>query len=382
LSLIEVTILMPNLNEAETIGTCIGKAKSFLENSGVSGEIVVADNGSTDGSQDIARENGARVILVPSKGYGEALIAGINASRGQFVIMGDADESYDFSNLMPFIVELRKGSELVIGNRFKGGISKNAMPPLHRYLGNPVLSLIGRVFYRTSVGDFHCGLRGFSRTAILGLKLNSPGMEFASEMILKASLMGLNITEVPTTLRPDGRTRPPHLRSWRDGWRHLKILLSFAPHWLFLYPGVALCALGVLVFLALIGGALTIAGVRFDIAALMLASALLLTGAQMVIFFGLARLYAIKHRNVPTAPGFERMRRLISVNGASMAGGIFVALGIISAVSSTLYWYWNGFGDLEPGVIARLASLAVVGSSLGIQMITGGFLWGIINEEL
>ena len=373
---------MPNLNEAETIATCIDKAKSFLENSGVSGEIVVADNGSTDGSQDIASENGARVILVPSKGYGEALIAGINASRGQFVIMGDADDSYDFSNLMPFIIELRKGAELVIGNRFKGGISKNAMPPLHRYLGNPVLSLIGRVFYRTSVGDFHCGLRGFSRTAILGLKLGSPGMEFASEMVLKASLFGLRITEVPTTLRPDGRTRPPHLRSWRDGWRHLKILLSFAPHWLFLYPGVALCALGVLVFLALIGGAVTIAGVRFDIAALMLASALLLTGAQMVIFFGLARLYAIKHRNVPTAPGFERMRRLISVNGASLAGGIFVALGTISAVFSTLYWYWNGFGDLEPGVIARLASLAVVGTSLGIQMITGGFLWGIINEEL
>ena len=229
--MIELTILMPCLNEAETLAACIKKALGFLAESGIKGEVVIADNGSTDGSQDIATGLGARVVAVPQRGYGSALIAGIQAAQGSYVIMGDSDDSYDFSRLDGFVEKLRGGADLVMGNRFKGGIAKGAMPPLHRYLGNPVLSTIGRVLYRTPIGDFHCGMRGFSRASILKLGLTSPGMEFASEMVMKATLAGLRIAEVPTTLSPDGRSRPPHLRSWRDGWRHLKLLLtaSFFP---------------------------------------------------------------------------------------------------------------------------------------------------------
>ena len=230
----ELTILMLCLNEARTLAHCIDKARSFLTRAGIDGEIVVADNGSTDGSRTFAQSHGARVIEVATRGYGAALIAGIRAAQGRFVIMGDSDDSYDFSRLDGFVAALRNGAQLVTGNRFEGGIAPKAMPRLHRYLGNPVLSGIGRVFFRTPVRDFHCGLRGFERNAILALDLCCPGMEFASEMVVKASLHGLRIAEVPTTLSPDGRGRPPHLRSWRDGWRHLRFLLIHAPQWLFL----------------------------------------------------------------------------------------------------------------------------------------------------
>src|SRR5580658_8051259 len=241
----ELTILMPCLNEAETLAVCITKAMSWLERSGVRGEVLIADNGSTDGSQAIAIEAGARVVPIAAKGYGSALLGGIKAARGRFVIMGDSDDSYDFGSLDAFVEKLRDGHDLVMGNRFKGGIKKGAMPPLHRYIGNPVLTTIGRIFFHSPCGDFHCGLRGFDREAILSLDLQAPGMEFASEMVVKATIQGLNITEVPTTLSPDGRSRPPHLRSWRDGWRHLRFLLLFSPRWLFLYPGLGLMALGV-----------------------------------------------------------------------------------------------------------------------------------------
>lgn len=373
---------MPSLNEAETIGTCIDKAQAFLKEHAIDGEVLIADNGSTDGSQDIARATGARVIAVETRGYGAALIAGIRAAEGRFVIMGDSDDSYDFSDLMPFVADLRQGADLVMGNRFRGGIAENAMPPLHRYLGNPVLSLVGRVFYRTPVGDFHCGLRGFSREAILGLNLTSTGMEFASEMVVKAALHGLAITEVPTTLSPDGRSRPPHLRSWRDGWRHLKLLLSYAPHWLFLYPGLIFFAAGTAMFLLLMTGPVSVSGVRFDIAALILAIACVLTGAQMVIFFALARLHAVLHRNFPTSRRFEALRRHVTVNRASLVGGGLTVAGTLSAGFSVLYWVSRGLGDLDPSVIARPATLAVVAVSLGIQVVTGGFLWGLIESSL
>ena len=242
---LELTILMPCLNEAETIATCIQKALRFLHHSGIRGEVLIADNGSTDGSREIAAELGARVVRVAERGYGAALKAGIQAAHGRYVIMGDADDSYDFSNLSPFVTKLREGAELVMGNRFKGGIAPGAMPGLHKYLGNPVLSGIGRLFFNAPVGDFHCGLRGFDRRAIATLGLESSGMEFASEMVVKATLRQKAIVEVPTTLSPDGRSRPPHLRSWRDGWRHLKFLMLFCPKWLFFYPGVALLAAGV-----------------------------------------------------------------------------------------------------------------------------------------
>jgi glycosyltransferase involved in cell wall biosynthesis len=378
----ELTILMPCLNEAETIETCIRKAQGYLSRSGISGEVVIADNGSTDGSQAMAEALGARVVDVPVKGYGAALGAGIAAARGRYIIMGDSDDSYDFSRLDAFVEHLRGGADLVMGNRFKGGIAPSAMPPLHRYLGNPVLSTIGRVFFRAPVGDFHCGLRGFSRQAILGLRLNTPGMEFASEMVIKATLMGLKVTEVPTTLSPDGRSRPPHLRSWRDGWLHLKLLLTFAPNWLFYYPGMALLAVGTAVFLALLGGPIAIAGVTFDIASLILASALVLIGFQLVCFYALARLHTVNAGLMPASPRFKRMAAEISVDRACQVGGILLLSGIAAAVGAVVVWSQAGWGDLNPSVIARPAAFAVVTAALGVQAIMSGFLWGLIGQRI
>lgn len=378
----ELTILMPCLNEAETLETCITKALGYLETSGVVGEILIADNGSTDGSQDIATRLGARVVDVPTKGYGAALIAGINAAKGRFVIMGDSDDSYDFENLGPFVQKLRGGAELVMGNRFAGGIAKNAMPPLHRYLGNPVLSAVGRICYGSSVGDFHCGLRGFSRQAILDLHLNTPGMEFASEMVIKASLVGLKIDEVPTTLSPDGRSRPPHLRSWRDGWLHLKLLLTFAPYWLFFYPGMVLFGVGLFIFSALMFGPIKIGGVNFDIATLILASALVLTGFQMICFYALARVFAVRFDLLPSSDQFEKFKQRLSVDNACILGGILLLGALIAAISSVFIWGAAGFGDLEPAIIVRPAALAVLCASLGVQVITTGFLSAVLTQKI
>jgi glycosyltransferase involved in cell wall biosynthesis len=378
----ELTILMPCLNEAETLEACIVKAKSYLERAGIDGEVLISDNGSTDGSQAIAERLGARVVAAPQRGYGAALGAGIQAAKGRYIIMGDSDDSYDFSQLDLFVAALRQGSDLVMGNRFKGGIAKNAMPPLHRYLGNPVLSTVGRVLYRTPVGDFHCGLRGFSRAAILGLKLNTPGMEFASEMVIKATLLGLKITEVPTTLSPDGRSRPPHLRSWRDGWLHLKLLLTFAPYWLFYYPGLLLLGFGTATFTALMFGPVQIGGVTFDIASLILATALVLTGYQMVCFYALAKVFAVRFNLLPTSASFENMRAKISVDKACMLGGLFLLGSLIATISAVVFWGNAGFGSLDASIIARPAALAVVCASLGVQTITMGFLWGVLNQKV
>jgi glycosyltransferase involved in cell wall biosynthesis len=250
----ELTILMPCLNEAETIATCAKKASSYLSKSNIRGEILVADNGSTDGSREIAQGLGARVVSICERGYGAAQIGGIGAARGRFVIIGDADDSYDFSRLDGFVAKLREGYDLVMGNRFKGGIEAGAMPPLHRWLGNPVLSFIGRIFFKAELGDFHCGLRGFDRQSIRNLGLRARGMEFASEMVVRCRLARLRMTEVPTTLKKDGRSRRPHLHTWRDGWRHLRFLLIFAPRWLFFYPGLALFMFGIVFSIALLPG--------------------------------------------------------------------------------------------------------------------------------
>ena len=378
----ELTILMPCLNEAETLETCIVKAFDYLKRSGVDGEVLIADNGSTDGSQKIAKRLGARVVDVPTKGYGAALGAGIAGAKGQFIIMGDSDDSYDFSSLDPFVEQLRDGADLVMGNRFRGGIAKNAMPPLHRYLGNPVLSTVGRVFYRTPVGDFHCGLRGFSRKAILGLHLNTPGMEFASEMVIRATLFGLDIREVPTTLKPDGRTRPPHLRSWRDGWLHLKLLLTFAPYWLFYYPGLALFGLGLVSFSALMFGPVTIGSVSFDIATLILASALILTGFQMVCFYALSRIFAVRFNLLPPSDRFDRLKSQLSVDNACIIGGLLLLTAIIATLAGVFSWGATGFGDLDPSRIVRPAALAVVCASLGAQVITTGFLSSMLQQQI
>lgn len=380
--MIELTILMPCLNEAETLAACIRKARGYLDRSGVRGEVVIADNGSTDGSQAIAESLGARVVAVPRRGYGAALIAGIEAAEGRFVIMGDSDDSYDFANLDGFVATLRDGADLVMGNRFRGGIAPGAMPPLHRYLGNPVLSTIGRVLYRTPVGDFHCGLRGFARAAVLRLGLSSPGMEFASEMVIKASLAGLRIAEVPTTLSPDGRSRPPHLRSFPDGWRHLKLLLTFAPFSLFLLPGLFLLGLGGLAFAALQFGPLQLGGVTFDIGAVILAAMAALTGAQMIWFHVLARTFAVRFGLLPSSPRFERLQSRLSVDAACQAGGTLFLLGLIAAAASLGYWGLHGFGDLDPSVIARSTSLAALLAALGAQSVANGFLWGLLNQSL
>lgn len=377
----ELTILMPCLNEAETLEACITKAIGYMRRAGVNGEVLIADNGSTDGSQALAESLGARVVHVPVRGYGAALGVGIKAARGRYVIMGDSDDSYDFSNLDPFMHELRKGADLVMGNRFKGGIARNAMPPLHRYLGNPVLSTIGRVFFRAPVGDFHCGLRGFSRDAILGLKLNTPGMEFASEMVIQATVMGLKIKEVPTTLSPDGRSRPPHLRSWRDGWLHLKLLLTFAPHWLFYYPGMALLAVGTFIFISLLGGPITIGAVTFDIASLILASALILIGFQLACFYGLARLHSVKAGLLPSSERFERLAGAITVDRACQVGALLLLAGFSATIGAFVIWNNAGWGDLNPSVIARPAAFAVVCASLGIQATMAGFLWGLLGKR-
>src|SRR5579875_127760 len=262
---VELTVVMACLNEAETVATCVRKAVNFLAASGVDGEVLIADNGSTDGSQALAEQAGARVVDVAEKGYGNALMAGIAAARGEYVIMGDSDDSYDFTNLMPFVEALRQGADLVMGNRFKGGIAPGAMPPLHRYLGNPVLSFVGRLLFRSKIGDFHCGLRGFRRDSVLALGLQATGMEFASEMVVKATLAGQRVTEVPTTLSKDGRSRPPHLRSWRDGWRHLRFLLLFSPRWLFFLPGLALLVAGLVIGGVVAPHPFSIGAVTFDV---------------------------------------------------------------------------------------------------------------------
>ena len=316
----ELTVVMPCLNEAETVATCVRKAVKFIADSGISGEVVVADNGSTDGSQQLAGDAGARVVDIQDKGYGNALMGGILAARGEYVIMGDADDSYDFTNLMPFVEELRKGSDLVMGNRFKGGIEPGAMPPLHKYLGNPVLSFVGRLFFRSKIGDFHCGLRGFRKDSAIALGLQATGMEFASEMVVKATLAKQKITEVPTTLKKDGRSRPPHLRSWRDGWRHLRFLLLFSPRWLFFLPGIVIGAAGIVIGAAVAAGPITIGSVTFDVDTLVAASAMVVIGFQAVLFWLFTQVYAGAEGFLPEEPKVQRLLEKLSLERGLIAG--------------------------------------------------------------
>src|SRR5699024_6104127 len=286
---IELSIVIPCLNEEKTLGRCIQKAMDFLDMHNVCGEVVVADNGSTDQSKTIAQENNARIVNAPDKGYGNALRAGMAAAHGRYIIMGDADNSYDFLKLQPFLEKLRKGYDLVIGNRFEGGIYKGAMPFLHKHIGNPVLSFAGRLFYKIPVNDFHCGLRGIARNACEQLSLKAAGMEFASEMIVKAHLHKLRITEVPTTLPPDGRSKPPHLITWRDGWRHLRFLLLYAPKWLFWYPGITIAGVGVILSVTLILGPVSLGEVVLGIHTLLYAMAMVLIGYQWASFYRFAQ---------------------------------------------------------------------------------------------
>jgi glycosyltransferase involved in cell wall biosynthesis len=350
----ELTILMPCLNESETIVACIEKANVYLKRAGVVGEILIADNGSTDGSQALAEAHGARVVAISRKGYGSALIGGIRAARGQYVIMGDSDDSYDFSELDEFVAKLREGFDLVMGNRFKGGIKPGAMPPLHRYLGNPVLTAIGRLFFPSPCGDFHCGLRGFNRNAILKLGLQSEGMEFASEMVVKASIRRLRITEVPTVLWPDGRSRPPHLRSWRDGWRHLRFLLLFCPRWLFLYPGAALCVFGIGGMAVLFSGPRQVGAVTFDIHTIYYSSLGVIVGFQSILFWVCANLYGIREGLIRDDIRFMRAIRLFSLEACLIVALVLLAVGLSLGITAISLWSETGFGGLSPVQMMRL----------------------------
>jgi glycosyltransferase involved in cell wall biosynthesis len=367
---LELTILMPCLNEARTLGACIAAAQQFLGSAGVDGEVLVADNGSTDGSQAIAAAAGARVVAVPERGYGAALLGGIKAARGRFVVMGDADESYDFSDLSGFLAQLRGGAQLVMGNRFKGGIAPGAMPFLHRYLGNPVLSYIGRLFFRTHIGDFHCGLRAFSRESVLQLGLITGGMEFASELVAKAALAGFRIEEVPTTLRKDGRGRPPHLRTWRDGWRHLRFLLLFCPRWLFLYPGLALLVVGALGFVVLQPSA----GLRVH-SLLYMAGAIVL-GMQLVQLAVLTKWLGAASGIVPEPAWLARSKPLQTVEAGVVAGGLMFLGGVFWSVSLALDWSSSGFGALNPAEGMRAVIPAVLLMIVGMQAVAGALFAG------
>lgn len=377
----ELTILMPCLNEAETIEACILKAQGFLARTGIDGEVLISDNGSTDGSREIAERLGARVVLAPRRGNGIALSTGIAAAKGRYVIMGDSDDSYDFSRLDAFIEKLRGGADLVMGNRFLGGIEPGAMPFLHRYLGNPVLSFIGRTLYHAPVGDFQCGLRGFSRDAIIGLDLKTEQLEFCPEMVMRAALSGLKISEVPTTLKPDGRSRKPHLRTWYDGWRHLKLLLTFAPFGLFLYPGLALLVSGLVLFVPLMSGPRHLGGVTLGAGTLIFAASFLITGFQLVCCHALARLYAVRNNLLPSSPAFERLRQHLSVEMACKIGAVFLLLAVIATGGAVTGWVRAGLGPLEPFGITRSAALVAVLSSLGMQSVTFGFLWGLMSQS-
>ncbi|MBT8446872.1 MAG: glycosyltransferase family 2 protein, partial [Gammaproteobacteria bacterium] len=343
----ELSIVMPCLNEAATLQTCIDKARAFLERSGISGEIIVSDNGSDDGSQDIAVRAGARLVHSPAYGYGAGLMAGIEAARGRYVIMGDSDDSYDFANLDAYVEKLREGYELVMGNRFRGGIKPGAMPGLHRYLGNPLLSFAGRLFFGGSVGDFNCGMRGLNRAAILGLQLQTTGMEFAAEMVVRAQLMKLRITEVPTTLSPDGRDRPPHLRSWSDGWRVLRFLLLFAPRWLFLYPGLALTLFGALVMVLLMPGPLIVGSVSFDLHTMTVGLGAVLVGTQTVAFFILAKQFAVSEKLLPASANFDLLRRQITLERLVVIGAGLMLLGLAGIVWAFLIWGGTSFEELD-----------------------------------
>lgn len=376
---LELSIVMPCLNEAETLATCITKARQWLIKNNVAGEIIIADNGSTDGSQRIAVVLGARVIAVDQKGYGSALMGGITAARGKYIVMGDADDSYSFSHLDAFLEKLRQGYELVMGNRFAGGIRPGAMKALHKYLGNPVLTGVGRLFFKSPCGDFHCGLRGFSKAAALKLDLRTTGMEFASEMVVKATLHKLRITEVPTVLFQDGRSRPPHLRSWRDGWRHLRFLFLYSPRWLFLYPGLLLMLAGVFVSLWLLPGARSLGSVTFDIDTLLYAASAIVIGFQAVSFSLFTKIFAISEGLLPTDNRLDRIFKYVTLETGLIIGAVLLLAGFGMSLYAVSSWGAHSFGNLEPTKILRIVIPSVTALMIGSEIILSSFFLSVLG---
>lgn len=376
---LELTILMPCLNEAETLAACVAKAQAFLRRAQIAGEVLIADNGSTDNSQHIAEAGGARVIDVPMRGYGAALRAGIAAARGRYIVMGDADDSYDFARLDPFLERLRAGDDLVMGNRFRGGIEAGAMPFLHRYLGNPALSWLGRLFFRTLLRDFHCGMRGFSRDSIAKLDLRTTGMEFASEMVVRATLVGLKISEVPTTLSKDGRSRAPHLRTWRDGWRHLKFLLLYSPRWLFFYPGMLLVVAGAVLSGVLFFGPIRIGGIGFDIRTMLVACTCLIVGIQGICFATIARSFAEDMNLLPPSERYGRVLEACTLEFFVFGGAAVFVLGVVGLIAAIVQWSETHFGQLDVSSLLRVVALSTTAITVGAQLVFTGFLAGLMS---
>ena len=376
---VELSVVMPCLNEAETLEACVRKAQRALLEANLRGEIIVADNGSRDGSVEIAERMGVRVVKVREKGYGSALMGGIAAARGQFIVMGDADDSYDFGHIPRFVEELRRGSDLVMGNRFRGGIQHGAMPPLHRYLGNPVLTRVGRLLFHSHVRDFHCGLRGFRKDAYERMGLRTTGMEFASEMVVKATLFKMRITEVPTTLAPDGRSHPPHLRTWRDGWRHLRFLFLYSPRWLFLYPGLGLMLLGTMLGAWLLPAPRTVAGVTLDVHTLLYAAVFVLLGFQAIAFGVFSKVFAISEGLLPPDPALDRTFRHFTLEAGLVVGGLFILAGLGVSVYAVGFWQARHFGALDYAQTMRWVIAASLFLTLGAQMVFASFFLSVLR---
>jgi glycosyltransferase involved in cell wall biosynthesis len=375
----EVSVVMPCLDEAGTVGACIDQVRSWASEAEVATEIVIADNGSSDGSTDVARARGATVVGVTERGYGSALLGGITAARGRFVIMGDADGTYDFAHLSGFVEALRSGDQLVVGNRFAGGVQPGAMPALNRYVGNPILSRLGRLFFRSPVYDFHCGLRGFDREAILALDLRTTGMEFASEMVVKATLGGMRITEVPTTLSRSPSDRRPHLRPWRDGWRHLSFLLLYSPRWLFLYPGLLLIGVGLALGLWLVPGPRTIAGITFDIQTMLFAGLAVILGFQLVLLALFSKVFAVSEGLLPPDPRLARWIRTARLEVGLIAGALITLLGVVGAIYAFTTWGVSAeFGELDPSKSMRVVIPSVAAIAVGVETMFGSFFLSLL----
>lgn len=370
---------MPCLNEAETLAVCIQKAQSFFNKHNIHGEVIIADNGSTDGSVAIAESLNATIVHAEQKGYGSALKAGIDAANGTYIIMGDADDSYDFSNLMPYLIELRKGVDLVMGNRFKGGIEKDAMPFLHKYLGNPVLSFIGRLFFKINIGDFHCGLRGFAKIAYQKMDLKTTGMEFASEMVVKSKLNNLSIVEVPTKLYKDGRTRAPHLKTWSDGWRHLRFLMLYAPNWLFLYPGILLAVLGIVLSIILVTNPIEFNGFTLDVHTLLYTTAFLLVGFQFIIFYGLTKIFAVENELLPKSKRYNKLFKYINLEKGLISGFVLLLIGVVLSYKGLASWEAVQFGNIETNTTLRIIIPAITALQLGVQTILFSLFFSVLG---
>jgi glycosyltransferase involved in cell wall biosynthesis len=378
-STVELSVVMPCLNEAETLETCIKKAQRALREHQIAGEIIIADNGSTDNSCEIAHRLGVRVVNVEKKGYGSALINGITAARGKYVIMGDADDSYDFAHIPRFLEKLREGFDLVVGNRFQGGIVSQAMPPLHRYLGNPGLTWIGRLFFHCPTGDIYCGLRAFDRKAILRIDLRTTGMEFAIEMVVKATLSGLRVAGVPTTLSPDGRSRPPHLRTWLDGWRTLRFMLLYSPRWLFFYPGAALMLAGLVTGLWLLPSPRAVGGVTFDAHTLLYAAMAVLIGSQAICFAVFARTFAITEGLLPEDALLNRLFSIFTLEKGLALGALFISGGLVGSVYAVYAWGTHSFGPLDFSTTLRVVIPAATAITLGFQIVLSSFLVSLLG---